>query len=116
MFGKDSVKLKKNRCGVTGVLWRALKKREAAGGLVAVTIDEFKTSKICNSCQDEALGPVKHIRGNSVLVCKACSTLWQRDVNAAKNMMDISIATWKGDGRPVAFLRKEKPRTSIAVS
>ena len=45
MFGKDLVKLKSNKCGVTGVLWRALKKREKEGDLLAVTIDEFKIGR-----------------------------------------------------------------------
>jgi hypothetical protein len=42
------VKLKGNKCGVTGVIWHALKKREKEGNLLAVTIDEFTTSRVCN--------------------------------------------------------------------
>jgi hypothetical protein len=48
MFGKDLVKLKGNRSGVTGILYHALKKREAVGDLLVLHIDEYKTSNICN--------------------------------------------------------------------
>jgi len=106
MFGKDHVKLKGNRCGVTGVLWRALKKRERAGGLIAIIMDENKTSKICNNCRSTTLESASHIRGQSVLECKTCSTLWQRDVNAAKNMLSISMNVWMGAGRPAEFKRQ----------
>lgn len=108
MFGKDLVKLKGNRCGVTGKLWRALKKRERDGGLIAVTIDEYKTSKACNNCQEINLESASHTHGYSVLVCKTCNTLWQRDVNAAKNMMTIAVSTWSGNGRPCVFQRQKR--------
>ncbi|KAI8988507.1 hypothetical protein BDF20DRAFT_998923 [Mycotypha africana] len=48
MFEKDVVKLKGQRCGVVGKLFATLKKREAKGQLMVVTIDEFKTSKTCS--------------------------------------------------------------------
>ncbi|GAA5817579.1 hypothetical protein MFLAVUS_011127 [Mucor flavus] len=76
------------------------KKREAAGDLLVVTVDEFKTSRICCRCGTDSLDGVAHVKGHSVLVCKTCNTLWQRDVNAAKNMMTISLSIWKGMGRP----------------
>jgi hypothetical protein len=104
MFGKDIVKMKGLRCGAAGIMWRCLKKREAAGDLV-VPIDEFKTSKNCCWCETDALDSVSGVKGDSVLVCKTCTTLWQRDVNAAKNMMKISFAIWKGLGRPEAYSR-----------
>ena len=106
MFGKDAVKLKNNRTGVTGVLWRSLKKREREGGLIAITIDEYKTSKICNKCRSESLEAASHTRGQGVLECKTCSTLWQRDVNAAKNMLSIGVDVWMGKGRPEEFKRQ----------
>ena len=39
------------------------------------------------------------------LVCKTCKTLWQRDVNASKNMMPIASSIRNQDGRPTAFKR-----------
>lgn len=106
LFGKDHVRLKGNRCGVSGSLYRCLKKRERAGGLIAVTIDEFRTSKICNGCRSDSLTSAGHIRGQSVLECTTCNILWQRDVNAAKNMLAIGVEVWKGVGRPNEFSRK----------
>jgi hypothetical protein len=106
MFGKNLVKLKGLRCGVAGVLWRCLKKREAAGDLIVLPVDEYKTSRICSRCETDSLGDVACIKGHSVLLCKKCNTLWQRDINAAKNMMAISLSVWKGNGRPKPFSRK----------
>lgn len=74
MFGKDLVKLRGNRCGVTGKLWMALKKQERECGHITVVIDEFNTSKTCNNCQMTTLKPAKHTRGHSVLVSKTCNT------------------------------------------
>lgn len=105
MFNKDHVKLKGNRVGVTGLLYRTLKKREAFGDLVVVDIDEYKTSKVCNKCQTESVDIFGGIRGYGVLECKTCFTLWNRDVNASKNMMSISLSVWNGDGRPSVFTR-----------
>lgn len=105
MFGKDIVKMKGLRCGVAGVMWRCLKKREAAGDLLVIPIDEYKTSRNCCVCETDSLNNVSGVKGNSVLVCNICGKLWQRDTNAAKNMMKISIAMWKGLGRPETYSR-----------
>lgn len=90
MFGKDSVKFKGHKTGVAGVLWRAIKKREKKGDLIVIELDEFKTSRICSRGYSDSLTKVKGVKGQSVLGCSTCNTLWQRDVNAAKNMSLIS--------------------------
>ncbi|KAI8072172.1 uncharacterized protein B0P05DRAFT_580302 [Gilbertella persicaria] len=97
VFGKDMVKLKNLRCGVVGKLFQTLKKRETAGALIVLTIDEFKTSKTCSSCFYSNLGVVKitHFKGNSVLACQNCNKVWQRD------------AAWMGEGRPEPFKREK---------
>ncbi|ORE06452.1 hypothetical protein BCV72DRAFT_328887 [Rhizopus microsporus var. microsporus] len=105
MLGKDSIKLKGNRCGLTGVFWRALKRREAAGDLIAVTIDEYKSPKVCNACNNDPLARVSGVKGCSTLVCSTCKTLWQRDINACKNMLSISLSIWDGRGRPSKYRR-----------
>ena len=105
MFGKDLVKLKGIRCGVVGVMWRCLKKREAAGDLLVVPIDEFRTSRVCNRCVTRTLEKHPNVKGQSVLVCTTCNTIWQRDVNAAKNMMSISLSVWAGNERPEPYRR-----------
>ena len=104
MVGKDSVKLRGLRHGVTCMFYRTLKKREKEGELLVVPIDEFKTPRICNICKTDTLYKASHARGFGV-VCKTCKTLWQRDVNACKNMMSIASSIWNQDGRPTAFKR-----------
>lgn len=37
--------------------------------------------------------------------CKTCGILWDRDVNAAKNMTAIAMSIWNGQGRPDIFKR-----------
>ncbi|KAI9247884.1 hypothetical protein EDC94DRAFT_528565, partial [Helicostylum pulchrum] len=74
MFGKDYVKLKGNHFSVTGVFWRALKKREAEGGLIAVTIDKYLTSQICSVCNSRTLKDAGN-KGKSSLICETCTYL-----------------------------------------
>ncbi|KAG2191249.1 hypothetical protein INT46_011508 [Mucor plumbeus] len=65
-----------NQCGVTCVLWRALKKREKEGDLLVVTIDEFMTSKLCNICYKGSLKKVDGVKGYSVLGCQNFNMEW----------------------------------------
>ncbi|KAI9477822.1 MAG: hypothetical protein EXX96DRAFT_568343, partial [Benjaminiella poitrasii] len=75
MFGKDLVRLKGLRCRVTGMFYQALKKRERAGDLVVVTIDEYLTSQVCSKCSTCTSEKVSHVVGFSVLDCTACHIL-----------------------------------------
>lgn len=106
MFGKDNVKLKGNRCGVTGILWKALKRREKSGNLVAVTVDEYLTSQICSVCKKRRLVDAGN-KGRSTLICLECLTIWQRDVNAARNMLEKAESVWKTGEYPEEFKRKK---------
>ncbi|CEG78374.1 hypothetical protein RMATCC62417_12992 [Rhizopus microsporus] len=105
MFGKDNVKLKGHRCGVVGKLLKTLKKRDAEDHLIAVTIDEFKASKIYSFCSsgDVNIINTSGFKGCSVLNCKQCRKVWQRDINAANNMMMISETIWSGKERSDVF-------------
>ncbi|KAG1019468.1 hypothetical protein G6F26_010093 [Rhizopus arrhizus] len=78
VFGKDMVKMKRLRCGVIGKLFATLKKREAAGELIVVTIDEFKTSKTCSSCFFDDLKVAKPpgFKGKCILSCSKCKKVW----------------------------------------
>ena len=98
------VKLKGSKYGVTGVLWHALMKREKEGDLLVVTIDDFKTSRICNIYYENSLKKVDGVKGHTFLGCQNCKTLWQRDINAAKNMLLILSLIWNGNGCPEVFL------------
>lgn len=51
---------------------------------------------------------------HSVTAYKNCHTLWQRDLNAAKNMFYIADSTWRGDGRPTMFCKPQQ--SNIATS
>jgi hypothetical protein len=104
MSGKGTVKMKGHRSGSSGVIWRALKRREATGDFLTVVIDEFCTTQVCCSCQTCTLRSV-HIAGNGILRCETCKILWNRDVNAAKNMMQICLSMWNEEGGPQAFTR-----------
>lgn len=109
MFGKDRVKLKGHRNGVVEKLYRTLKSKEAEGQLIVITIDEYKTSKTCSLCfhDDVRIISSKTFRGVGVVSCSQCSKLWQRDSNAANNMMTISKSIWSGQGRPPMFSPKK---------
>lgn len=115
MKGKDCVKLKGNRTGVTGILSCKLKEKEKSGDLIVVDIDEYKTSRICNNCGTDSLSKQKEVKRCSVLFCDSCRTIWQRDVNAAKNMMKISLSVWAGDGRPEVYSRKNSNKAYTAT-
>ena len=50
---------------------------------------------------------------HAVKVCQHCSTTWNRDVNAAKNIRAIYEALARGEGRPQAF--ETRRRTAAAA-
>ncbi|KAI9245707.1 hypothetical protein EDC94DRAFT_590364, partial [Helicostylum pulchrum] len=53
---------------------------------------------------EEKMKPLKLLNGikvNGILECgEPCHLLWQRDVNATKNMLDIADTIREGQGRP----------------
>ncbi|GAA5800541.1 hypothetical protein HPULCUR_005976 [Helicostylum pulchrum] len=58
-----------------------------------------------NMCKgEEKMKPLKLLNGikvNGILECgEPCHLLWQRDVNATKNMLDIADTIREGQGRP----------------
>ncbi|KAI7906106.1 uncharacterized protein BX663DRAFT_415387, partial [Cokeromyces recurvatus] len=85
MFNRDTNKIRTLRCEATGILWRALRRHEAAGQLITITIDEFRTSKVCSKCQTLTLIPASPVTRLSVIACSSCHTLWQRNINASRN-------------------------------
>jgi hypothetical protein len=48
------------------------------------------------------------ITHHGIVVCKNYQILWQRDINAGKNMYDIAEAIWNGGQRPSQFARPER--------
>ncbi|KAI8971832.1 hypothetical protein BDF20DRAFT_886726, partial [Mycotypha africana] len=90
---------------VVGKPFATLRKREAKGQLMVVTIDEFKTSKTCSLYfyDDMQIVDTPGFKGTG---------LWQRDVNAAINRMTLSRAVWYGAGRPDVFKPAKKKKVS----
>ncbi|RCI03740.1 hypothetical protein CU098_001372, partial [Rhizopus stolonifer] len=80
--------------------------------LLLLDIDEYKTSKTCNSCLENKLEHITQGSGiekrkiHQVLVCKNCNIFWNRDVMASKNMFTIAQSIWNGQGRPTMFNRQ----------
>ncbi|CAO3687005.1 unnamed protein product [Rhizopus microsporus] len=83
---KGLVKIKTHRVGVTEVLYKQLKKRQKSGELLLAMMNEFCTSKVCHPCQDMTLTTTM-IDLHSVLTCKSCGIIWQRDLNAFKTFL-----------------------------
>ncbi|KAH8554042.1 hypothetical protein BGW37DRAFT_483290, partial [Umbelopsis sp. PMI_123] len=93
------------------------------GHLVALTIDEYLTSqviyanmKLRESMMLKPLGLPRFtadgVSHHSILVCNHCHILWQRDINAAKNMYGIAMAMWTDGRRPNELAR---PQQEIAA-
>ena len=81
--------------GVSRVVFRALRHHDRLGHLVLVKVPEFRSSKICSRCQTLTLEHVRdQVSGDAlhaVLRCNNCATVWNRDVNAARNLRFIAI-------------------------
>ena len=89
--------MKGKRAGVCRILYKELCHLEHLGHLVVIKIPEFRSSKVCSKCNmmtlenihekiDGRLGSSLH----SVLNCKNCNTVWNRDVNASRNLHYIA--------------------------
>ncbi|KAI8884802.1 hypothetical protein K501DRAFT_312328 [Backusella circina FSU 941] len=91
MFGKDQVKFKGLQSGVTGILRGTLKKRENnTYSLIVATIDECRVYRVCNSCKNDTLKVPLIVKGYGVLKYGKCGIVWNRYINAAKNMLVIA--------------------------
>ncbi|KAL1931547.1 hypothetical protein VTP01DRAFT_9690 [Rhizomucor pusillus] len=96
---------------------RMLKRPEARGEAVIVTIDEYRTSQVCHSCLARSLRNVTsedNISHHGILDCQNCGMLWNRDVNASKNMYYIASRVWLGLGRPEPFVRPTSNQPTTA--
>ena len=85
-------------------LW--VKKRlERIHGIACIDIWEFNTSQVCSKClapwKLEACTTAEN--DHYVRRCNSCSTLWNRDVNAAPNMVFLGRLKQLGIARPDLF-------------
>ncbi|GAA5813016.1 hypothetical protein MFLAVUS_006482 [Mucor flavus] len=95
--------------GLLRRLVKALKTAEYQGLLVTVPVTEYKTSRICSNCSRDNTENVR-VDGVSlfgVLHClnQSCNTLWQRDINASRNMHRISSNIIANGEVPALFRR-----------
>ena len=85
-------------------------------------IDEYNTSKVCANCHEKAVENVAERRSvsnnhkeriHAVLKCKNCSTTWNRDVMAARNMRYVFLyQAQHGGERPMPFKRPATATTT----
>jgi hypothetical protein len=78
-----------------------------------VEVDECKTSAVCSTC-NSPLKPAKTTKRDgttsevySVQLCTntRCCIGWNRDVNAARNILKVFLAANEGRARPMALRR-----------
>ena len=95
-------------------------RRELRKYATVLDVDEFRTSKTCNCCKQRNLSNMIHRlrdgqtgtfmskKVHSVLHCgtSGClSATVNRDVNASRNILEITVALLKGNWRTICFLR-----------
>ncbi|GAA5812210.1 hypothetical protein MFLAVUS_005660 [Mucor flavus] len=95
--------------GLARRLGKLLKQAEYEGLLVTVPVTEYMTSRTCSNCyrndtQNLQIGGVSLF---DVLHClnQNCNTLWQRDVDASRNMHRISYTAITTGETPIMFRR-----------
>lgn len=115
--------------GKEPLISKRIKKLLRDEGYEVYLIDEFRTSKMCNRCENELIHIKKEVKKNgeikeaelwgllrcSNLQCKVRtkkgelkSTILNRDDNAALNMLKITKSLLAGLGRPIKYCRECK--------
>ena len=62
--------------------WKLITKAILSGTSVLVPSNEFKTTKVCHSCfNEQTVGDSKEYK------CSTCNQVWDRDINAAVNIL-----------------------------
>ena len=134
--GFGSSPISRRCCGPLQEIKLELIRRE---NVAFISIDEYKTSITCHCCHQplvnmkamitnikrnadgEKTRRTYHGRVHKVLHCKnsmhnvaegeRCKTTWNRDVNAAKNIMTLLMHELYSWARPSVFLRSDKKST-----
>ena len=88
-------------------LW--LKKRlQQNHGITCIDTWEFNTSQICSHCHSpEKLHSCKTSHNSHYIRrCQSCRMIWNRDINAARNMVFLGELKKRKSERPVYFRKK----------
>ena len=110
--------MKGKPAGVPRVVFRALRHHERLGHLIVVKVPEFRSSKVCSKCGTLTLDHVREPTDNglpgsslhAVLSCKNCATVWNRDVNAARNLRFIALHMAANENKvPEVFMSGSAP-------
>ena len=108
--GAFSPSMRGKRSGPTKAIVKAIQKCSVA----VVMTDEYLTSQVCNKCKQRNVENVTQKtskrRVHSVLQCQesTCNVIWNRDVMAANNILDIFLhAAANNDTRLSPFRRSE---------
>lgn len=67
-------------------------------------VDEFRSTKLCSKCYC-ILATKRGKKRYRRMVCPGCSTIWNRDVNAGRNIAMLGICKYSGHHKPVEFMR-----------
>lgn len=121
-----------HRKGKEPTICRRIKKIFRQYGYDVYLINEFRTSKLCNHCEEECekflMRPSKkprHVKSGKQLLCHGlvqcqsvnCKLIHNRDKNATLNMYKIVMEILAGRGRPVKYCRENKNNsTSFALN
>ena len=86
-------------------------------GYKVFLVDEFRTSCRCSDCEGECSTfrycenprPYKSgtILRHGLVKCQTCSRLWNRDMNAGRNIYKIAMCAIEGKNRPEYLCRKK---------
>lgn len=86
---------------------------------VVVSVDEFRTSVVCSKCNHRDMIGVKCSRGLAIQKDRArfplydvracqnpsCRTVWNRNLNAARNILEVYLNLLVRGVRPIGFRR-----------
>ncbi|ORX57632.1 hypothetical protein DM01DRAFT_1406162 [Hesseltinella vesiculosa] len=88
---------------------KLVQRADRADRLVLVSVDERWTSRVCSKCGHQSCQPMllnSTSKLHPVTTCSTCSSVWQRDINAARNIRALALMSINGDPRPIVLDQK----------
>jgi hypothetical protein len=112
-----SATLKGSKSAVCHQVRRKLKQEASNGRCILIDVNEDLTSRNCSRCLKDGMVQVKGQLGAEVhelLKCKECSTVWNRDRNASRNLRFVALYSAEhNDERPSQFIKRATKRKVI---